>query len=92
MNFISIKKLRLFNFLIIAYFSFLHIQYVLQLKWTIIGVFQELLTIPFMLVLILSLGYSSYLVFKSKTKDLLFVLSTLGLLICFILILESFLI
>jgi len=91
MNFISIKKLRLFNFLIIAYFSFLHIQYVLQLKWIIIEVFQELLTIPFMLVLILSLGYSTCLVFKSKAKDFLFILSTIGLLICFILILESFL-
>lgn len=91
MNFISIKKLSLFNFIIIAYFSFLYIQYVLKFELTIIGFFQELLTIPFILALILSLAYSIFIALKVKPKDKVFLLSIIGLLLCFILVFRSFL-
>lgn len=48
MKSISTNKLSLINFIIIGFFSFLYIKNAFQIEYTIIGVFQEMFTIPFM--------------------------------------------
>lgn len=56
------------SLIIFVYFACLILINFLKLDWVILGVFRELLTIPFLLALIVLFPFSAVLFFKTKRK------------------------
>lgn len=73
---ITTKNLTLVNFLIVAYFLVLYLLNYYNLDNVVIGVFRELLTIPFLLAQLVFVVIGLNYLFKAKS-DLLYKLSLL---------------
>ena len=83
------KKLTIINFIIVSYFVLLWFVNIYKIDYTLIGVFRELLTIPFLLaqIVFLILGIK----FLTKNKINYFtIISLLLLAICTIITIGSF--
>ncbi|MGX1023036.1 hypothetical protein [Flavobacterium sp. CS20] len=90
MNQLSIhRKLTIVNFAIVFYFILIWLVNVYQIDFVLVGVFRELLTIPFLMAQIVFLVLGKIYLMKSK-KNLLFTLSVLALTICAIITIGSF--
>jgi hypothetical protein len=71
---ITTKNLTLVNFIIVAYFLVLYLLNYYNLDNVVIGVFRELLTIPFLLAQLVFVVIGLNYLFKAKS-DLLYKLS-----------------
>lgn len=83
------KTLTLINFFIVAYFAFIYLLYFAKVDFVLVGVFRELLTIPFLLaqIVFLVIGVVYYVRFKA---NFVFILSWLALAICSYFTLSTF--
>ena len=85
----SNRNLTIVNFTIVLFFILIWLVNVYQIDYVLVGVFRELLTIPFLLAQIVFLAIGiKYLV--AKKKNLLFTLSLISLAICSIVTIGSF--
>lgn len=89
-NFLNTKSLTIFNFTIVAYFAISYLIYIYQIDFVIIGVFRELLTIPFMLAQIVFLFLSIRFLILEKKFPFGLLFSILALAICSALTIGSF--
>ena len=83
------KNLALINFIIVAYFVMIWLVYYFKIDFILVGVFQELLTIPFMLAQIVFLVLGVIYLFNKNTNKIT-VISILALFICTHLTVGSF--
>jgi hypothetical protein len=67
------KNLTIINFSIVAYFVLLYVLDFLKIDFVLIGVFREILTIPFLLAQMLFLVLGIMHVVKHKTHLLTFI-------------------
>ena len=83
------RNLTIINFIIIVYFLIIYVLYIFKVDIVIFGVFQELMTVPFLLAqlvfVLIGIGY----LIKNK-KDLLNIISLLLLIICSFITIGSF--
>jgi hypothetical protein len=77
------------NFAIVAYFGSLFLLNHFKIDALIIGVFREILTIPFLLAQFVFLGLSGKLLVNQKSNGI-FLVSVLALTICTVLTVISF--
>jgi hypothetical protein len=84
------KRLIIINFIIVLYFLFIYAIHRFQLENTLIGVFKEILTIPFLLAQTVFLVLGFLLLIKNKKSHFLTKLSVLLLGICAVLTIGSF--
>jgi len=85
----SNRNLTIVNFAIVLYFILIWLVNVYQIDFVLVGVFRELLTIPFLLAQIVFLAIGiKYLV--TNKKNLLFIFSVLALAICSTITIGSF--
>ncbi len=84
------KILTIFNFVIVTYFVAIYLFNYYQIDFVLIGVFREMLTIPFMFGQIGLLIFGVYFVVKEKKFRFLLLLSIAVLAICAILTIGSF--
>ena len=89
-NYSTEKWLTRINFVIVAYFAIIYALYYFSIDFVIIGVFRELLTIPFLLAQIVLLFLSIRFLAKEKRLRLLFGISLTMLVICSVLTIGSF--
>ncbi|RRO25282.1 hypothetical protein [Flavobacteriaceae bacterium 14752] len=85
----SNRNLTIVNFTIVLYFILIWLVNVYQIDFVLVGVFRELLTIPFLMAQIVFLVLGIIYLMKSK-KNLLFIFSVLALTICAIITIGSF--
>ncbi len=85
----SNRNLSIANFAIVFYFILIWLINFYQIDFVLIGVFRELLTIPFLIAQIVFVVIGIIHLMKSK-KNLLFILSVLALIICSIITIGSF--
>lgn len=83
------KPLTIINFSIVVYFATIYTLYVAKIDFVLIGVFRELLTIPFLLAQIVFLVIGVVFYFRYKA-NFLFILSWLALAICSYFTLSTF--
>ena len=86
---ITNRTLTIINFVIVAYFSLLYLINFYKIDFVLIGVFRELLTIPFLLAQIVFLVLGIIHLIKYKT-NFLTIISIIGLTICAIYTIGSF--
>lgn len=86
---ITDRNLTLINSIIIIYFIVIYALYRFQVEYIIIGVFQEILTIPFMLAQIVFVIIGIHHLVKYKIKILTLV-SVITLVLCSALTIGSF--
>jgi len=84
------KILSIINFVIVDYFVAIYLINYYRIDFAIIGVFRELLTIPFMLVQIVFLFLGLRLMFQKKQFPFLFLFSFIALVICSAITIGSF--
>jgi len=84
------KILTIINFIIVGYFSIIYLTYYYQIEFVLIGVFREMLTIPFMFGQLGLLIFGVYFVIKEKRFRFLFLLSIVLLAVCSVLTIGSF--
>lgn len=89
MKLLTDRNLMLINFAIIFYFCLVYVFYVFKIDFVIIGVFQEMLTIPLMIaqVLFVAIGLNFMMTYQKKTW---FMISLMALIVCAILTIRSF--
>ncbi len=80
----------LINFGIVAYFAISYLIYIYKIDFVIIGVFREMLTIPFILAQIAFLFLSLRFLFVEKKFPFLLLFSITALAICSLLTIGSF--
>lgn len=68
---LTTKSLTIINFLIVAYFVLIWLINFYQIDYTLIGVFRELLTIPFLIAQLIFLVLGIIHLFKNKMNLLL---------------------
>ena len=91
MNKLKIEKsLIIINFIIVSYFALIYLFHYYQIEFVLLGVFRELLTIPFMGGQLVLLGYGIYFVIKEKRFRFLLLLSIAVLAACAVLTIGSF--
>lgn len=83
------RKLIIVNFTIVFFFILLWLIAHFELDYVLIGVFRELLTIPFLIAQLVFLAVGIKYLFSSQ-KNFLFVLSVLILAICTVITVGSF--
>lgn len=86
---ISRKSLIIINLAIVSFFLSLYLLYTFEIDHTLIGVFQELLTLPMLLANVAFIIIGAIFLFKNK-KDAITVISYLLLLACAVLTIGSF--
>lgn len=86
---ITDRNLTIINFAIIFYFIVIYLLYIYQVDIIILGVFQEMLTIPFMLAQIVFVIIGINHLIKNKIKIMTLV-SVIALIICSIITIGSF--
>ena len=86
---ITNKHLTLINFTIVAYFSLLWLLNFYRLDYALIGVFQEILTIPFLIAQLVFLVIGIQYLIKNKIT-IPFAISFLSLVLCVIISIKSF--
>lgn len=84
------NNLAIGNTVLVGYFFTLFTIDYFNINATLIGVFQELLTLPAMLFMFVFLILSIIQFFKPHKKSNFFKVSTLALFICFILVVSTF--
>ena len=85
------KNLTIANFIVVAYFIVIYLIYYFQIKFVLIGVFQELLTIPFLLGQLVLLFLGIRFLIKEKRFRLLYILSFIALIGCVVLTIGRYL-
>ena len=88
-NLITDKNLTIINFIIVFYFIAIYVINVYNVDFVIIGVFRELLTIPFLLAQVVFVLLGIYYLVKHKIKILTLV-SLIALVISAIYTIGSF--
>ena len=83
------RHLTLINFTIVAYFSLLWLLNFYRLDYALIGVFQEILTIPFLIAQLVFLVIGIQYLIKNKIT-IPFAISFLSLVLCVIISIKSF--
>lgn len=89
-TFLNTKSLSIFNFIIVTFFAASYLIYIYQIDFVIIGVFREMLTIPFMLAQIVFLFLSIRFLIAEKRFPFGLLLSVIALAICSVLTFGSF--
>ncbi|MBS4041579.1 MAG: hypothetical protein KGZ81_13395 [Flavobacteriales bacterium] len=84
-----LRALSLINISIVVYFATIYTLYVAKIDFVLVGVFRELLTIPFLLAQIVFLVIGVIYYFRYKA-NFLFILSWLALAICSYFTLSTF--
>jgi len=90
MGFITKKRLTILNMLTTIYFLGLYLVWVAQIKFVLIGVFIELLTLPLMALQAFCVLKSIQVLYRTKFKIDMFLLSCLVAVICLVFIVLSF--
>lgn len=90
MSFITKKRLTALNVLTTIYFLGVYLVWVAQIKFVLIGVFVELLTLPLMAIQFFCVIKSVQFLCRTKFKVKALLLSTLVGVTCLVLILLSF--
>ena len=85
----SNRNLTIVNFGIVLFFILIWLVNVYQIDFVLVGVFRELLTIPFLMAQIVFLVLGIIDLMKSK-NNLLFILSVIALAICSTITIGSF--
>lgn len=84
------RKLIIANFLIVTYFLLIYAIHLFQVENTVIGVFKEILTIPFLLAQIVFLIVGILFIIKNKKTHFLTKSSVFLLAICSVFTIGSF--
>lgn len=84
------KKVAIISFIIVAYFLLLYGINFFKIDWVIIGVFRELLTIPFLIAQLVFLFLGIRFLLLNKFQNILTILSVLLLLVSSIFTFGSF--
>ncbi len=84
------KILTIINFVVVAYFTVIYLLYYFQIEFVIIGVFRELLTIPFMFGQLVLLVFGIYFIVKNRAFRFLLLMSITSLAVCAVLTIGSF--
>ena len=89
MNLLTGRNLTLINFAIVFYFFLIYTFYIFKIDFVLIGVFQEMLTIPFLIaqVVFVVIGINYLINYK---KEVLNIISLLLLTICSAITIGSF--
>ena len=89
MNLLTGRNLTLINFAIVFYFVLIYTFYIFKIDFVLIGVFQEMLTIPFLIaqVVFVVIGINYLINYK---KEVLNIISLLLLTICSAITIGSF--
>lgn len=86
---ITDQNLTIVNFTIVSYFILIWLIYYYKIDFELIGVFSELLTIPFLMAQIVFLVIGIQYIIKNK-RNLLTISSVIALTICTLMTLGSF--
>jgi len=86
---ITNRSLTIINFVIVTYFGLIYLLNFYKIDLVLIGVFREMLTIPFLLAQIVFLVLGMIHLIKYKT-NFLTIISIIGLAICTIYTIGSF--
>ncbi|MBJ7879825.1 hypothetical protein [Gelidibacter salicanalis] len=89
MKLLTDRNLTLINFGIVFYFLIIYGLYVFKIDFVIIGVFQEMLSIPFLIAQVVFVVIGINYVIKHKKKPLT-IISLFALIVCSILTIGSF--
>ena len=89
-NKLTERKLTVVNFIIVSYFVMIFIVNLFKIDITIIGVFREMLTIPFLIGQIVFLIIGCIFLIKNRNTQFLTKLSVILLAICSIITVGSF--
>ena len=84
------RKLIIINFSIVLYFILIYLIYYLKLDYVLIGVFGEILTIPFFIAQIVFLILGGTFLVENKHTSFITKLSVIVLVICSIVTISSF--
>jgi len=88
-KFITHNRLTIVNFAIVSYFLLLWLVYYFKIDLVLIGVFRELLTIPFLLAQLFFLVFGVIYLVQHKL-NVLNLISLLALAICSVITIGSF--
>ncbi len=86
----TLKSKTIINFTIVCYFVILYWVDKYKINVVIVGVFRELLTIPFLIAQLLCSFLSIKTIVSKKSLTILFIISTLALLISTAITFQSF--
>jgi len=86
---ITHKNLTIINFIIVSYFVLIYLSYIYKIDFVLVGVFRELLSIPFLIAQIVFLIIGIKFLREHK-KHLLTVISIVLLAICTVITIGSF--
>ncbi|RZT95599.1 hypothetical protein EV201_0222 [Ancylomarina subtilis] len=86
----SSRKLTIINFIIVTYFILIYLINYREVDFVLIGVFRELLTIPFLLAQIVFLILGTRHLMKNKERNVITMLSVIALTLCTIITIGSF--
>ncbi len=86
---ITNRDLTIINFVIATYFGLIYLVNLYKIDFVLIGVFREMLTIPFLIAQIVFLALGITRLIKNKTQFLT-IISTVGLAISSTYTIESF--
>ena len=89
-NLLTERKLIIINLTIVFYFILIYLINLYKIDYVIIGVFWELLTIPFLIGQIVFLVLSVMFLIKNKHTSFMTKISVLLLAICFVITISSF--
>lgn len=89
MKLLTDRNLTIINFGIVFYFLIIYALYFFKIDFVIIGVFQEMLSIPFLIAQVVFVVIGINYVIKHK-KKLLTIISLFALIVCSIVTISSF--
>lgn len=84
------KRLTIINLIIVTYFITIYLFYLYKINFVLIGVFREMLTIPFLIGQIVFLIFGINFLIKKRTQQFLTIFSIVLLAICSIITIGSF--
>lgn len=84
------NRLTIINFIIVLYFIGLYFINLYKVDFVLVGVFRELLTIPFLFAQLLFLVLGIVFLIKNENRHLLTIISIILLTICAIVTIGSF--
>ena len=86
---ITNRNLTIVNFAIVAFFCLIWLIDHYKIDWVLVGLFREILTIPFLVAQLVFLVIGIVFLIKQK-PSVLFVISLLGLVLCTVVTIGSF--
>ena len=89
MKLITDRNLMRINFAIVFYFVLIYTFYVFQMDFVLIGVIQEMLTIPFLIAQVVFVVIGVHYVLNHKKKRLT-IISLLALIVCSVVTVGTF--